>query len=701
MGGQETSQTVGDLFAASRRRLLVGRTAELALLGRFLDDRQKVMAYVHGPGGVGKTSVLDAFIADATDAGRWVSRLDCADLEPTVPGFLRAVHSTEPSLATGQAAPGPLLAIDRFESLAGLSWWFWRTFVPSLPADAQLVVAGRWPPAESWRTDPAFADRVVTLPIRNLAAGDAAELIRVRGVSDEQAVADLVRATYGHPLAIVITTDQLSSAVIENPSVRPPTGHGVLLDHPDAAARLLGRFLEDGVTPLQREALHVCGHARRVDRALLREVLDLDDTVADTLLSWLRERPYAESHPDGLSLHDVVRDALDRDLRWRDRDAFAAMHARIRTVVVERMLASTEAADHGRRAADLLHLHRGNPAAQQLYTFADLGMVVARPLRLDPEEVRWVADAFGAEHRSAAAVYWMREQPAAWTVFEDAVGRLVGLFAMLRLDQAGPEAARHDPVADWILHELARRRPPEPSEVVLHGIAIHADDPPHPGIVSDQAAALSLRAWQVRGLGWAVLSTAHEAGWARLFTYIGFERLGACTVDGTEIAVWARDFARSPYADWLAGLAAHELDEAGTAPPPVATPVALARIDFGAAVRQLLKDLHDPVRLRVNPLTGSHLVDGGLDPVPVLQQRVRRAIEALGHGARLQVAARVLDRTFVRPASTQEKAAELLGLPFSTYRRHLAAGMEQLEALLWDWELHGIPSTATEASANR
>jgi hypothetical protein len=47
----------------------------------------------------------------------------------------------------------------------------------------------------------------------------------------------------------------------------------------------------------------------------------------------------------------------------------------------------------------------------------------------------------------------------------------------------------------------------------------------------------------------------------------------------------------------------------------------------------------------------------------------------------------VLQRTFVRAAPTQEAAAEVLGLPFSTYRRHLARALEQVTDLLWAVEI--------------
>ncbi len=43
----------------------------------------------------------------------------------------------------------------------------------------------------------------------------------------------------------------------------------------------------------------------------------------------------------------------------------------------------------------------------------------------------------------------------------------------------------------------------------------------------------------------------------------------------------------------------------------------------------------------------------------------------------------------MRPAATQERAAAALGLPFSTYRRHLTQGVDRVVAWLWDQEVYG------------
>jgi len=46
-----------------------------------------------------------------------------------------------------------------------------------------------------------------------------------------------------------------------------------------------------------------------------------------------------------------------------------------------------------------------------------------------------------------------------------------------------------------------------------------------------------------------------------------------------------------------------------------------------------------------------------------------------------------MDRTYVHAAPTQEAAAAVLDLPFSTYRRHLSRAHERLTDLLWAVEI--------------
>jgi predicted short-subunit dehydrogenase-like oxidoreductase (DUF2520 family) len=73
-----------------------------------------------------------------------------------------------------------------------------------------------------------------------------------------------------------------------------------------------------------------------------------------------------------------------------------------------------------------------------------------------------------------------------------------------------------------------------------------------------------------------------------------------------------------------------------------------------------------------------------------LSELVEDAVAALRADPRSAKLARALDRTYVRPASTQQAAAELLGLPFSTYRAHLTRGIARVVDSLWQRELDAL-----------
>jgi hypothetical protein len=140
--------------------------------------------------------------------------------------------------------------------------------------------------------------------------------------------------------------------------------------------------------------------------------------------------------------------------------------------------------------------------------------------------------------------------------------------------------------------------------------------------------------------------------------------------------------------------------EAGQQPAPEATArrpavIALSRVEFAHAVKRALRDLHHPDALARNPLSAGRLVldhPTATSPTEILGDALRAAIESLGGHPRDLRLQRVLDRTFVRPAATQEMAAELLDLPMSTYRRHLVQGTERVIDWMWQREVDGWPA---------
>ncbi|POX60412.1 hypothetical protein C3492_27105 [Streptomyces sp. Ru62] len=72
------------------------------------------------------------------------------------------------------------------------------------------------------------------------------------------------------------------------------------------------------------------------------------------------------------------------------------------------------------------------------------------------------------------------------------------------------------------------------------------------------------------------------------------------------------------------------------------------------------------------------------------------AVDEVRRDARSDRQHRALAITYLRQAATtQEAAAARLGLPYSTYRRHLTEGHKRLCEVLWHWELGGGAGQAT------
>jgi hypothetical protein len=189
--------------------------------------------------------------------------------------------------------------------------------LPRLPATALTVVAGRELPGPAWRADPAWRGLLRIVSLRNLGPEESRSYLRACGV--DEAVHDrLVGVTHGHPPGLSLLADVV---------VR---GGEVPLDPltPDLVGTLVRRFVDVVPGGVRRRALEVCALARVTSEALLRETLALED--AHEVFAWLRDLSFIEAGPDGLLPHDLARDVLDADLRWRDSDGYKVLFRRVR-----------------------------------------------------------------------------------------------------------------------------------------------------------------------------------------------------------------------------------------------------------------------------------------------------------------------------------------------------------------------------------
>jgi hypothetical protein len=194
--------------------------------------------------------------------------------------------------------------------------------------------------------------------------------------------------------------------------------------------------------------------------------------------------------------------------------------------------------------------------------------------------------------------------------------------------------------------------------------------------------------WVRRPLAWSFVTSIDDEFWVPNFSYLGLNPYRTVTFDGRQHTIFGIDWRRVPIDGWLDLMADRELTgEHGPVPPEMMRPEPLSRHDFNDAVRSALRDLSRPDRLAGSALMSTQLVGGhDADPTGRLRAGVLEAIAVVDE--RDGALGRVLDRTFVRAALTQESAAEVLDLPFSTYRRHLARAIEELTDVLWSVEIN-------------
>jgi hypothetical protein len=676
----------------ARRRPLVGREEELACFEAALlaPELPFVVLALSGPGGVGKTALMRA-LADVCEQNEIPCRALDGRLLETNPDALRAALE-----GVGDSGGREVVLLDGFEAVAPLEGWLREVYLPGHSGDTLFVLAGRRPLSAAWRTDPTWQELLRVLPLRNLTRNEARRYLERRGLSGESLSA-AIGFTHGYPLALSLVADLHQQHGGLPTGAEPP---------PDVVQALLERFIEGTPSAEHRAALEICALLRATTEPILARIIGQPE--AHALFDWLRSLSFIESGQPGIYPQEVAREALLADLRWRSPDRYAALHRTVREIYKEGLAHNVES-EQLRVLWDYIFLHRDNPLIRQTFTWQDTHGVYQDAVR---ESDRAALLEMTARHEGAGAAlcleHWWGHPAATCLVYRRAgmdptpQGFLFWL-AVERID--GTDAAADEAVVTTKAH-LARVAPLRTGETATHIRFWMSGDTYHgPSAVQSLILVSCVRHYLMTPrLAYSFFPVRDATVWTPAMTYAEFFRVEECdyAVDGRKACMFAHDWRRQSPALWLDALGEKELAgyAAQAVRPRPTTPslLVLSEEDFGRAVREALKALSRGGELLQSPLLRSRVVgdrmsgveDGSTKRAMALKALLHETILGLEGHPRRDRAYRALLHTMLRPAPSQEKAAELLNLPFSTFRRHLAEGIGLVVEALWQQELGNV-----------
>lgn len=665
--------TIGTRLAERDRRRFVGRGAELAFLQRCLDgDADASVVLIHGPGGIGKSTLLRELARRAGATGRRAHFVEGRELAP-------APRALDAALAGAREDDEPLVLIDTYEQMTALDGYLRGSVVPALPERALVVIAGREAPGRGW-LEGGWESVAVQLELSGLSVAEAQELLALQGVHDERQARELVRWAQGSPLALALAGDDaLGARGADASSARPDD-----VERPELVRALIRRLAETEIDGPHLGPLAVAAIARVTTIDLLRDVLPDTDAVQGYM--WLRARSFAEPLGDGIALHELIRKALRADLRRRDRERERDLRRRIAEHLYARARAGQQLL-----SIDLAHLVE-NEAIRWGFSWEGAGEHRVDEVREgDAEEIRRLLGERRVPERWPLAAPYFASAPERIAIVRDLSDRIRGFELSVTLANA-PAVSAEDPLlGPWLEHARCTAR----GDAVLWQGAIDFTADPRArvqallgmsgilrsGLQNPRYAYLPIDPRLPQALAFA------RAAGARRVPELDVELGGHVTQchvidygpDGLLGAQRALIYAELGLTSPPAGAAQGEpagVAAAGDAGAPVAPAGAIGVEE----VREALRNLGVPHKLADSPLaTGATIEERAASVRAVLE---RAAARAFGETPNEQLLRRVLVRGYLDPAASHEQAADELALSRAAYFRRLKVAAERVAALV-------------------
>jgi hypothetical protein len=132
------AQRLQDRLNQQITRNFVGRVQEIAHLLQLVHAQEIPVVFVHGIGGIGKSSLLEVFAAQAQTLGAAVIRLDCRAIRPSPEGILHELNAAiggdttdleQIVLRLNRLGERVIITFDTYEVFRMMDTWLRQVFI--------------------------------------------------------------------------------------------------------------------------------------------------------------------------------------------------------------------------------------------------------------------------------------------------------------------------------------------------------------------------------------------------------------------------------------------------------------------------------------------------------------------------------------------------------------------------------------------
>lgn len=679
-----------------RKTRFIGREAERKL---FIDAIQQDqfpfhVLYIYGPGGIGKTELINDFISICRLSQIIPVYVDSRNLEPSPVAFLSnlamklEIEDQDPIAYMAEANERFIVFTDAYDTMVPIDAWFRDNLLQRLSNNVILVLSSQNSPVPAWYTDPGCRMIFRKMPLNYFTHKESIDYLDLNGVPRNQHQ-NILDFAHGHPMALALIADLFHQK--QSLQFQPE-------DAPDIIHTLLSLFVQQVPGPAHRIALEISSLMRATSEPVLSEIMGLSDV--HEIFEWLRGLSFIESGRRGIFPHDMAREALIRDLKWRNPEWYRELHTRIRAGYVHR-IREARGEQEKESLLDYVYLHRFHPVVRPFFEWQQTGQFYNDACEeQDLELIRRMIRSHEGKDECKWFDFWYSRQPESVNVFRNADLEPVGMLMKLALQLADASDLEKDPATRAICQYLVRHAPIRSGEKATF-FRFWMDSGTYQQVSAIQSLifiSMIQHSLRTTSLAYTLIPCADPDFWQPIMTHAEMHRMETTDfkIDGTNFGVFGHDWRKMPPAIWLEIITDRETDEQVRQAVSVAEEplLVLDKVEFTIALKNALHDLERPDKLAGNPLLRSRIVADHAekgsrpgDQAQVLIEEIKKAILTLQSSSRDEKYFRVMEKTYLKSARSQEKASESLGLPFSTYRRHLKNGFLRVNEILWQKEL--------------